>query len=575
MKSRNLKLLICLMTFLSLNNIVTAQTIPPANTEAGVINTEINVNTNNKLPKQKIKEEEKETKEEADFKVKVDETKGLPATIEKSGFILNTFEYEGNTVFSDEELNALASEYLGNFTSLDDLKVIMNNITNHYNNEGYITTFAYLPAQKIQNGTLKISIMEGKVSQLTIKGNKWAKERYLRKNILKANGLQEGQIFNVSSLRKSLGKINETDYLKGRVILNKGEDLESAEITLEVEDRFPLMLKAGWNNQGREFIGTQRAVLSVGNENITGYGDRLYANTTFARETFGLGTDYFVPLGTKGTELRIGYGYTDVGVGKIYKSLGFKSKAHGLSTGITHSIYEGKTTKLTTDLTFDMLAAKTFMNKSDLYDKYNLRALRLGFNGIKDDSSGRWISRFEVSTGLPFLGATTHEIKGGGSSKFVRFNPSLIRVHALPFKTTGILKVAAQFSPDNLLGVEQFQVGGMNSVRGYEEGSLFADTGYFLNLEVRKPIPNLPDYKYLRLKDKVQLAAFYDHGLGAVEGGHFTSNNFLQSLGFGFRIHLTDYLNANLDFGFPLGGSKTPARKDNMRFHFNLTSDVI
>jgi len=269
--------------------------LPPANTDAGIVNTEIK-----KTPYKTIKEDFKkeEIEDNKNLKLNIDKNQGLPATVEKSGFILREIEYTGNTAYTEEELDALVDTYVGKFTEMKDLKVIMNSITNHYNDDGYITTFAYLPAQRIKNGLLKIAIVEGKVSKLTIKGNKWTKENYLRKNILKANGLQEGEIFNVSSLRKSLGKINETDYLKGRVILNKGDDLESAEITLDVEDRFPLMFKAGWNNQGRNLIGDQRAVLTLGNENVSGYGDRIYANTTFARETFGLGTDYYVPLGS-------------------------------------------------------------------------------------------------------------------------------------------------------------------------------------------------------------------------------------------------------------------------------------
>ena len=56
----------------------------------------------------------------------------------------------------------------------------MNKITEYYNNEGYITTFAYLPAQKIQGGILKIAITEGTVSKINVKVNKWAKEGFLR-----------------------------------------------------------------------------------------------------------------------------------------------------------------------------------------------------------------------------------------------------------------------------------------------------------------------------------------------------------------------------------------------------------
>ena len=558
------KSLLLLIILIFCCNAANAVPVPPSQVEAGTVNTEIKTkNLYKDLIQEKAKEEEKqESQEEPDLKMNVDEYKKLPAEIEKTGFILNKIIYEGNTIFTQEDLDKIGAEYLNNFVSLDDLKVIMNKITNHYNNEGYITTFAYLPAQKIQDGLLKITIVEGKVSKLNVKGNKWAKEGYLKNNVLKANGLKEGETFNVSSLRKSLGKINETDYLKGRVLLNKGDDLESAEITLEVEDRFPLMLKVGSNNQGRDLIGEERAVITLGNENITGWGDRAYTSTTLARNTVGVNTDYYLPLGPYGTEIRAGYGYTNVEVGKAYKSQGFVGKAHGFSTTLFQPIYEGKTVKYTSDLTFDLLNAKTLIHNDELYDKYKLRALRFGLNGIKDDSTGRWIGRFETHVGLP-------------QSKFCRLNPSIVRIQSLPFKTTGIFKASAQFATSNLLSVEQLQLGGMNTVRGYEEGTLLAHSGYFTNLELRRVIPYLPNFKYLPLKDRIELAAFYDQGLGQIRGQKVKSNNFLQSVGFGFRIHLTDYMNANLDFGIPLGGSVTPARKDAMRFHFNILSNVI
>ena len=564
-----------IITLIFCCNAVNAVPLPPSEVEAGTVNTEIKAKNLYKDLIQEKAEEKQKSEEEPDLKMNVDEYKKLPAEIQKTGFILNEITYEGNTVFTQEELNEIGAAYINNFVTLDDMKVIMNKITSYYNNEGYITTFAYLPAQKIQDGSLKITIVEGKVSKLNIKGNKWAKEGYLKNNVLKANGVKEGEILNVNNLKKSLGKINEIDYLKGRAILNKGDDLESAEITLEVEDRFPLMMKVGCNNQGRDLIGKQRAVLTLGNENITGWGDRAYASTTFARNTFGTNSDYYLPLGPYGTELRLGYSYTNLEIGKAYKTQGFVGKAHGFSTSILQPIYEGETLKFTSDLTFDALSAKTLINNDSLYDKYKLRALRFGLNGIKDDSSGRWISRFEVHTGLPIMRATTQQTVSGGSSKFFRLNPSLVRIQSLPYKTTGIFKIAGQYGPSRLLTIEQFQLGGMNTVRGYQEGTLYANSGYFMNLELRRAIPYLPDYKYLPLKDRVELAAFYDQGLGKVRGQNIKSNNFLQSLGFGFRIRLTDYMNANLDFGFPLGGSVTPARKDSMRFHFNILSNVI
>jgi hemolysin activation/secretion protein len=498
----------------------------------------------------------------------------MNASVVKTGFVLKKVEFSGNTVYSNDELNKIIADKVGTYIELGQMKDLMNLITNHYTNNGYITCFAYLPAQKIKGGVLTVNVVESKVSEVQIRENKWTKTGFLKNNVFKANGVEEGKVFNIFSLKKSLGKMNEMNYLKSRVTLQKAEDNESTKIVVDIQDRYPLLFKAGWDNKGRDLIGVQRSVLTVANENITGYGDRLYVSNVFAKGTYGVNSNYFLPLGSKGTELRLGYGFSNVELGRDQKPRMINGHAHDFNIGLIQPIYEGKTFKLTSDITLDMLRARTNQNNDILYNKYNMRAIRTGLNAIKDDTKGRWISRLEVNTGIPILGATTTHAAGEGSSKFVSINPSIIRIQSLPYQTTGIFKVSAQYSPNYLLPVEQLQVGGQDSVRGFKEGTLFGDKGYFMNLELRKNIPFLPDTKYIKMKDRVALALFYDQGYARSKGVKANYKNFLQSTGFGFRINMTRYLRANLNFGVPLGRERTGDQRG-MRFHFSINSDLI
>src|SRR3989338_8243642 len=57
--------------------------------------------------------------------------------------------------------------------------------SNYYRNNGYIISRAILPPQKIQNGVVKIQIIEGYLDEVNVSGDpKWAK------CILKAYGKQ-------------------------------------------------------------------------------------------------------------------------------------------------------------------------------------------------------------------------------------------------------------------------------------------------------------------------------------------------------------------------------------------------
>lgn len=559
---KHIKGLLAVAFAFSISGEVFAQ-VPPPSVEAGAVNRRIESDI-----ERKIKDIKETKKEDTAYEEKIEKTEKIDGTVQKTGFVLKDVQYEGNTVYSEEELDNLIADKVGVFIGLDELKEIMNAVTNHYTDEGYITSFSYLPAQKIKNGVLKISIIESKVSSVTIKGNKWAKTGFLKNNIFKDQGVTEGKIFNVKNLRKALGEINELNYLKGRVILQKGEDMESAEIILEAKDRFPLMFNAGYDNRGRNIIGKQRAVLTVADENITGWGDRLYISNILASRTYGLNTSYFLPLGPYGTELRLGYGFSDVSLGKDYRIQKINGRAHNFTIGFIQPIYEGKTFKLESDITFDMLTSTTFINGGDVNHRYNSRAIRTGLNAIKDDTTGRWVSRFEISAGVPIFGATKEGLP------FLKLNPSIVRIQNFPYKITGLLRAAGQYSPNKLQPVEQLQVGGMNSVRGFEEGLNFGDKGYFITLELRKTIPCLPDYKFIKLKDKLALAVFYDQGLATTKNVAVGYHRFLQSVGFGFRYNINKYLHANLDFGVPLGKDRT-GDQQGMRFHFNISSGII
>jgi len=563
--------------------------LPVSNVDAGVINKNITSEFDNSLLTEvrdlpldnKIIMPEKEAKE-------------IPAITKENRFNLKNVVFTGNTVFKTQELEKICADYVNKDVTISDLKKLTDEITTRYQDSGYITSFAYIPPQKVQDGVVEIAIIEGKIGNINIEGNKWVRTSYLRNKLLKANKLSDDNIFNVNDLRRSLSEVNNNDYLKGQVILEKNaEDPESIDLTLSVKDRFPLNLGINWDNQGRELVGVQRATISIADQNLTGFGDTLSVSTSFARKVFGLHSGYSIPIGPYGTELKAGYSFSNNELGGAFRNYGFQGKAHGINAGIMQPIYRGRTLTLTSDLSFDILNARTKM-VGQTFQKYDLRVLRAGLNGVKDDNRGRWVSRLEVSTGLPIMGGSSDvwligdRVSGAGigTGKFVKIGANLMRVQYLPKDITGIVKVSTQYSPMALLPVEQMQFGGMSSVRGFDEALLLGDIGYTLSLEARKPVPFIPasisiPYWFNKsvkvpLKNRIHAAAFYDQGLGYSlhQPAGFTHRNFLQAVGVGLRCYLTKYMSANFDLGIPLGRDRI-AGQDRVKFHFSLTSDVF
>ncbi|HAJ61090.1 MAG TPA: ShlB/FhaC/HecB family hemolysin secretion/activation protein, partial [Cyanobacteria bacterium UBA8543] len=110
-----------------------------------------------------------------------------------------------------------------------------------------------------------------------------------------------------------------------------------------------------------------------------------------------------------------------------------------------------------------------------------------------------------------------------------------------------IARTGAQLSFDSLLPIEQFSVGGIDTVRGYRQNQRVADNGIVGSVEARFPIVNQPDGI-----GTIQLAPFFDIGTVWNHQGEIPSPSTLASIGLGLRWQLEPYLYARLDWGIPL-----------------------
>ena len=164
------------------------------------------------------------------------------------------------------------------------------------------------------------------------------------------------------------------------------------------------------------------------------------------------------------------------------------------------------------------------------------------------------------------------------STHFTKFNADAYYIHYLPWGIIGTLKAGGQYSPDNISYVEQYQIGGISSVRGYSESLLMAPSAYYTSLEMLFPIPFLPETINIpfsknndtfRLRDSVKFAAFLDHGGIFYHEGKAHRENFLLSDGVGLRMAFNKYLSARFYVGFPLMNKGTYHESDTS-FHFDL-----
>ena len=133
-------------------------------------------------------------------------------------------------------------------------------------------------------------------------------------------------------------------------------------------------------------------------------------------------------------------------------------------------------------------------------------------------------------------------------------------------------RIQGQISDTNLLSTEQLSIGGYNTVRGYTEGEMRGDEGWFSNLEFYTP----PIYLDRVLgwsghPAQLRFLGFWDYGTV----GNYrllpdeNPDGELSAVGGGLRLFVDRYFSARMDYGFQLLDSGFNKRF-NSRIHLGL-----
>jgi len=140
------------------------------------------------------------------------------------------------------------------------------------------------------------------------------------------------------------------------------------------------------------------------------------------------------------------------------------------------------------------------------------------------------------------LGAT--ENNSGTDGRFFDWVGEFQDVQSLGGNVVSVARVAAQLTPDSLLPIEQFSIGGIGTVRGYRQNQLLADNGVLGSYEIRIPVTPQPNV--------LQIIPFFD--LGTVwnnrEADPYPTT--LASVGLGLNLAIGSDLDLSIDFGAPL-----------------------
>ena len=237
--------------------------------------------------------------EEDRFEVDIQKDLEKDGVVYNPKFLVRKINFEGNTKIKSKVLESIGNDIIDHEIYFEDLLAYALRISRYYQSKGYLTSYAYIPAQEIKDGVVTVSVVESPVNNVDVTGNKWARTWYLKNVVMGRDGLREGTVFNAKALQGALREINEESYMKAQSTISK--DGDDTKIDLEVQDKFPLKFNFSWDDYGRSYTGVQRASFLVGLDNLTGFGDKIYGGTILSTGSTGVLAGYSIPVSPYGT----------------------------------------------------------------------------------------------------------------------------------------------------------------------------------------------------------------------------------------------------------------------------------
>ena len=138
-----------------------------------------------------------------------------------------------------------------------------------------------------------------------------------------------------------------------------------------------------------------------------------------------------------------------------------------------------------------------------------------------------------------------------------------------------VARLDVQRTSRRLLPLEQFSIGGANSVRGYRENQFIRDQGVTASVEGRIPLfdVGLPGLETETEPGPLTLAIFADTGWTWTKGASLSRYEDIHSIGFGFRWDPTPWVHGDIYFARTLKSLENETNRglQDHGVHFRIT----
>ncbi|WP_224825201.1 ShlB/FhaC/HecB family hemolysin secretion/activation protein [Cognatishimia sp. MH4019] len=371
----------------------------------------------------------------------------------------------------------------GTCATAADIAAALNAINSYYQQEGYITTRAYVPQQDVADGSLEITIVPGR-----LEGYVYADGSPSDTRIWAAFPTGRGDLLSLRDLEQGLENLNALRSTSSRFELIPGEVAGGSFVQVDLQQDRPWHLGVELDNSGFESTGEIKATARLGFDNVLGLNDSLTLRTSAVafenrnkKYSDNVSLNWAVPFGYwsfglgKGTSR---YAYALSGINQSYM---IEGQSRYTTFSAERLLTRSQTTRIYGYGDLDILRTRTFIDDVELKaQRRNLTVASLGVRGDSRWGDGRL--RWDLSTRFGLDAFDAYVIDDSSIDLQFRFVQGRLD-YALPLGKSGLTYNAtffAQQSNDILPGSEQISIGSWSTVRGFHGDSLYGESGAYL-----------------------------------------------------------------------------------------------
>lgn len=499
-----------------------------------------------------------------------------PALDTAPRFVLRGYKIDGNTILDEAAIGRVFAPYLNHLVSISDLEEMRRALTQLDIERGYINSGFVIPDQDASSGVVMFRAVEGRITKVDTTGTERFSPDYFTERL--ERGLTVP--FNINDLQQEQ-QILLQDPLVRRLNLDVAPGLVpgEAQVRADVVEASPYALNFQIANNQSPTVGETRGQVQGAVSNILGRDDTLAVQYGRSQGLNDGAISYSLPIAADDTRLNLRYDINGtLIVSPALSPLNITSHYDAYAIGVSRPFYRTPEEALTLGVNLEKRDAQSFLLGSPFSftagsdnGKTNVTALRLFQDWSERDAEHALALHSTFSLGLHALGST--DVGSAPSSKFLSWLGQAQYVRRVYDDWDIVLRTNLQLTNRPLFPIEQFALGGIDTVRGYREYLTVTDDALTGTAELRIPIGKYP-LPWVTASDDagtLQFTPFYDYGRGWNVDRTTPYPPDISSVGAGFRWSAGAGILLELYYGKALRHVDAGTSLQDRGIHFRLT----